>query len=83
MCTCICLCYSKAIARKSKLKIFILYLQGTTENDLTKQCPKNKPPKQNQNSLNPTSGKGKEFHGKKNIINILGSVQITKVTSFF
>lgn len=65
MCTCICLCYSKAIARKSKLKIFILYLQGTTENDLTKQRPKNKPPKQNQNPLNPTSGKGKEFHGKK------------------
>lgn len=54
MCAHICvgreICYSKVIARKSKLKIFMLYLRVTREKDLKNKC---------------TSGKGKELHGKK------------------
>lgn len=71
MCAHICvgreICYSKVIARKSKLKIFMLYLRVTREKDLKNKC---------------TSGKGKELHGKK-YYQYHGSVQIARITSVF
>lgn len=56
LCTHVCvgrqICYSTVIPRKSKLKIFMLYLRVTRDTDLKKKKSK------------PTSGKGKELHGK-------------------